>query len=141
MTEFNLNDKIHVVDTLFSGEGIATRVLLSEKAQAGFEKLRKKKREEYRRFLGVLQRYAKAGFQHFESKKGPIKHEGKDIYRVAHRDTLFRLIGFFENDRRESFIGIDTFTKLDTQLTGGQKDRIKAVARVKKFGLWRLRGA
>ena len=139
MTDLNLKVKIHVVDVVLDWDNYATRVLLSEKAQKEFEKLRKKKQTEYRRFVGVLDRYAKAGFENFEGDAAPIRYEGGEVYRVGYTSTLFRLIGFFEDDRRDSFVGIDAFRKPGSQLTSGQRDRIKEVASVKRQRRWRIR--
>ena len=138
MTQFNLRVKIRVVRILFGGVGYSTRVLLSEQVVKEFEKLRKKSKVEHERFIAKLDRYARAGFDRFEGKKRPIRSEGDGVYRVGHTETLFRIIGFFEDDRRDSFVGIDAFRKVGTQLTAGQRDRIKNVARIKRLGTWRV---
>ena len=79
-----------------------------------------------------LAQFAKAGFINFEGTVGrPIEYEGNGVYRIGLHASLFRLIGFYEDDRRTSFIGVDAFTKGRQKLSKAEKKRIKDVAKVR----------
>ena len=111
---------------------------VSEQARKAIEKFVKRKGDSGIRFLQKVKHYAKAGFREFESKSGPIRHEWKGVYRVAHSSFLFRLIGFYEDDA-DGFIAIDAFMKTGRQLKDSQRDRIDEVARVRDRGSWKKR--
>ncbi len=138
MTEVNLKVKIHIVDTLFVGDGYRTDVWISEGAKRELSKLvRGKKKRLGQAFLKKLEHYAKAGFAVFEGAKRPIKYEWDEVYRVAD-SALFRLIGFYV-EGKASFVVIDAFTKRGQQLSKGQMNRITEVGRVKRLRSWKRR--
>lgn len=136
MTEVNLKVKLHVVDKLFVGSGYRTDVWISEAASSKVCKFVDGKRSQQgRAFLKKVKRYAEIGFGVFEGKKRPIQREWGDVWRVAYRESLFRLIGFYDSGK-QCFIVIDAFMKRGMQLSEGQKKRITEVGRVKRFGSW-----
>lgn len=138
MTALNSKVKVYWVDRLFVGPEYQTDVWVSEQARKAIGKLIERKGDSGPRFLQKVKHYAKAGFSKFESKNGPVKHEWKGVYRVAHSSFLFRLIGFYEGDKG-GFIGIDAFMKSGRQLKDSERDRINEVVRVRDLGVWRKR--
>ncbi len=127
---------MHEVAELRLGPSCRTRVWLSEKAQKEIKKFRKNSDPD-RVFLKRLKRYAQNGFWFYEGDKQPIQHEWDDVYRIRPTDSLFRIIGFYENEDRAHYIAIDAFLKKGQQLTDGQRRRIDAVAAVKRDGDWK----
>lgn len=125
-----------LVDGLFVGSAFQTEVWISDKAA---RKLRRFQQEDNNgpAFVAKLEYYAKAGFGAFEHKQGPIRREWSGVYRVGRKDTLFRLIGFYETDERRAFITIDAFTKTGQKPKGPERKRIDEVAAVKSSGNWR----
>lgn len=140
LTEFNSKVKIEYVDPLFVGPDFLTDVWVTEQAMKQLGKF-KKSGTPYKQYLLKLKHYATNGFWNFEGNEGePIRAEGSSVYRVAHVSSLFRLIGFYEDDTRTVFISIDAFKKGGRKLTSAQRDRINTVARVKKERRWKKRG-
>ncbi len=127
---------MHVVDGLFVGNEYRTDVWIAEKAAKVLNKFRE--RGAGLKFVKKLRYYARAGFQEFEGDKAPIRFEWDGVWRVARPSSLFRLIGFYEDDKA-AFIAIDAFTKSGTRLSAAERRRINAVARVKRDGLWKKR--
>ena len=66
-----------------------------------------------------------------------VKHEWKQVYRVGFVDSLFRIIGFYQDQSKHDFIAIDSFLKKGQQLTAGQRKLIDQVAIIKSDALWR----
>ena len=87
------------------------------------------------RFLKKVERYARAGFEHYTSSSGPIRHEWDGVFRVGD-GGLFRLIGFFAG---AEFIVIDGFLKKGQQLGNRERARIDRVADLKRSKAWRKR--
>lgn len=140
LTKDNLKVKMHVVDDLFTGSAFATQVWISASGAKALGKLQKKDRITTQRFLAKIKRYAENGFADHEGPKLPIRDEGNGVFRIANeRDSLFRLIGFYENDDRSRFVIIDAFLKRGTKLSSDHKARIKEVGRVKRDNNWRRR--
>lgn len=127
---------MHVVDGLFSGPGFRTEVLISERAAKELAK-QLKRDHLLKRFLKALEHYARAGFARFEGEKNPIRYEGEGVWRVAYEPSLFRLIGFYEDEGKTTFVAIDAFKKRGQRLSGAHRARIKEVARVRREGGWR----
>ena len=127
---------MHTVDALYVGREFATSVWISQHARKTLEKLQRRHRKEVPRWLYKVKHWASAGFKHFEGSEGlPIKHERDGVFRLGHT-TLFRLLGFYENDEGESFVIIDAILKSGKSLGSHEQDRIRAVARVKAEGSW-----
>ena len=74
-------------------------------------------------------------FCQFIQYSRPFWFWGGDVWRVAYRESLFRLIGFYDSGK-QCFIVIDAFMKRGMQLSEGQKKRITEVGRVKRLGSW-----
>jgi len=118
------------------GASCVTRVWLSEKAQDEIDQFCSGG-DPNKTFFKRMQRYAKAGFEKYEGGHGdPIKYEWDGVYRVRPTSGQLRIIGFYENDDRRRFIGIDAFLKKKTRLNVGERGRIDAVADVKRNGDW-----
>ena len=115
------------VHGLFVGRDFKTEVWLTDKVT---EQLCDS--EKAGELATKLEHFAKVGFINFEAKVGrPIKYEGNGVYRIGLHASLFRLIGFYENDRKAGFIGVDVFTKGGQKLSKAEKKRIKEVAKVR----------
>ena len=118
-----------LVRELFPDEPCKTRIWLADrvaKAIGHDAKLLKK-----------LKRYAKNGFEYYEGKDFPLRYEGDGIYRIGHRDDLFRIIGFYAGGSKSAFIAVDAFTKPGQKLSKPQRDRIHLAGRIKRDGTWR----
>ncbi|HEY3243767.1 MAG TPA: hypothetical protein VGM03_10490 [Phycisphaerae bacterium] len=127
---------MHEVTEVNFGVPCNTRVWLSRSAERAIQKFRRKGDPDGS-FWKRLKRWAQNGFRLHEGPDGPIRLEWDGVYRVGPIDSLFRIIGFYENDSRAHFIGMDAFLKHGQQLTDGQKKRIDAVAAIKRDGNWR----
>jgi hypothetical protein len=112
-----------------------TVIWMSESAIHKLSQLKKRKREEYIHFLAKLERWAICGFSLAEVA-GDVKGYGRGVFRYGIRESLHRIIGFYEQDRKSSFIGISFYTK-SGQKRGHEGDRLTDfVARVKQYGEW-----
>ena len=131
---------MHIVDRLFVGPQYATEVWISEQAAGALKKFTKRDRATAARMLRNVERWAESGFQNYEGDEGtPIRHEGHEVYRVAYRSSLFRLIGFYEKDNRAVFIIMDAFRKRGRKLSKPERERITEVASVRDKNEWRRR--
>lgn len=129
---------MHVVEEYYGGSEFATAVWLSEGANKAILKFVRKGGQQAAVLLQKVEYWAKTGFASFEGGEGcPIRHEWDGVYRIGRTSSLFRLIGFYENDDRASFVIIDVLHKRGTRLTKGEISRINGVAQVKREGLWR----
>jgi hypothetical protein len=89
-------------------------------------------------FLKKLKHYAENGFDRFEGRSSPIRHEWDGVWRVAHSASLFRVIGFYDKGK-ESFIAMDSFWKRGQSLSKPQRAQIDKVAEIKATSNWRKR--
>ncbi len=105
---------MYVVDHLFAGNEYRTEVWIAEKPAKELAKFKRK--GDGLSFSKKLKRYAERGFREYEGDKSPIRSEWNDVWRVGHSSTLFRLIGFYEDDDKEVFIAIDAFTPSPARL-------------------------
>ncbi len=121
------------VHGLFVGRGFKTEVWLTDKVR---EQLCDS--EKAGELAAKLEYFAKVGFINFEAKVGrPIKYEWNGVYRIGLHASLFRVIGFYEDDRKTGFVGVDVFTKGGQKLSKAEKKRIKEVAKIKADASWR----
>lgn len=127
-----------LVDPLFVGE-FATEVWTSKKLQDFVKKYSRKHHEEIMRLLGKIEDYARAGFENFEGSQLAIRHEFDGVYRIGRDASLFRMIGFYENDRRCCFLLMDGFLKRGQKLSESDRKRIASVAQIKKLRHWSKR--
>ena len=133
---------MHYLDALFVGGEYRTCVWISKKAT---EFLDKKSGKGHDRALNELlekvEYWSKAGFWNFEGGEGfPIKNEGGGVFRLGHRNSMFRLLGFYENDDKHRFLIIDGFLKLKTKLANHERERIRQVGFVNKADGWTKSG-
>ncbi len=126
---------VHEVERLFEGAEYRTSVWISKAALKRFSKFSDTKDNPKRVLLKKLKHYAVSGFENFEG--GPIQQEGDGVYRIGRRGSLYRLIGFYEDSMRSSFIIMDAFLKSGQKLSAQERDRINEVARIKKNRLWK----
>jgi hypothetical protein len=84
-----------------------------------------------------LKRGAQMGLELYERQTPPVvKHEWGGVYRIGFINSLFRIIGFYKEDRKDVFIAIDAFTKRDQRLSAAERSRVNEVVRVKELNLW-----
>ena len=91
-------------------------------------------------FLSKLERYCQYGFENYEGKGNwpPIKHEWEGVFRIGMKNSLFRVIGFYEDGtNRTEFIALDCYTKGGQNINAAERARIDEVARAKKKHDWR----
>jgi hypothetical protein len=124
------------VDDLFPGTACATRLLFSRAVTEAIAEYAGKNKRHGGQLLSRLQMYAKNGFHLFEGEKRPIRPEWGGVYRIGHPVDLFRIIGFYADGSRGSFVAIDAFVKRGHGLGASERRRIDAVAAVKKNRLW-----
>jgi hypothetical protein len=127
---------MYLVDPLFAGPEYRTTVLISEGAAETLDEFSWS--EDGKRFVKKLREYARNGFRNYTGGESPIRYEWDGVFRICHRSTLFRLIGFYVD--QDTFIVIDGFEKHGTKLRPNERARIDRVAEVKGTSDWRLRG-
>ena len=135
MTALNLKVKIHIVEPLRVGDDYRTDVWISEQASEVLNKFLRKSKVKGKEFVAKVEHYAESGFENFEHSRGPIRHEGNQVFRIGQTSSLFRLIGFYVGGKSQ-FICMDGFTKRGKKLSGPQRERIAQVARIKLQGSW-----
>jgi mRNA-degrading endonuclease RelE of RelBE toxin-antitoxin system len=133
---------MHYLDRLFVGPEYETCVWISQKAGKFLTKQARRHDKAISELLDKVEFWAKNGFANWEGGDGhPIKHEGDGVYRLGRRSSLFRLIGFYENDDKQSFLIIDAFLKLKQESARHEKERMRGVALIKKtVGAWQKTG-
>ncbi len=117
------------------GDDYSTDVWISERASEVLSKFLRKTRARGQEFIAKVEHYAKKGFGKYESRRGPIKHEGNHVFRIGQKSSLFRLIGFYVGGKTE-FICMDGFTKRGQKLSAAQRERIAQVAKIRKQQSW-----
>lgn len=128
---------MHTVEALYVGGEFVTSVWISRHANRTLRKFARKHRKAIPNLLDKVMYWATEGFKEFEGGKGcPIKPERDGVFRLGHT-TLFRLLGFYENDEGKPFVIIDAILKSGTSLGSHEQGRIREVARVKAEGSWR----
>src|SRR5215212_8356367 len=126
---------LHEVEDMFPTVSCRTSVWLSERARTGLMEFTTTKDKPSGAFLKKLKYYAEAGFRFHEGEGQPVKSEGNGVYRVG--KDLFRIVGFYEDDRKVAFVGIATLQKRGMKLSGPDRAIIREVADVKMNGLWK----
>lgn len=136
MTDVNLKVNMCVVEPRFVGAEFATDVWFSRHAKRFLEKYGKKHREQTKKLIGKIEKWAESGFSAFEGPELPIRSESdsEGVFRIGYRDLL-RLIGFYETEERVCFFVIDGYEKHGQSLNSADRARIKRVAKIKKQGL------
>jgi hypothetical protein len=114
-----------------------TRIWFSEQAAKDVTRFRNRG-DPNKTFWKRLERCAANGFALYEQGEWPmVKAEWSGVYRFGVRDSLFRLIGFYEDDSKQAFIVMDTLLKKGQALSAADRARTDAVAQIKKQKLWR----
>src|SRR4051812_6669723 len=113
---------MHEVEELFAGVLCQTRFWISDAATKAIDDYLSTRPQEAGKLAAKLKYYAQAGFLRFEGEGNPIKHEWDGVYRIAW-EGLFRIVGFYEDDRKKDFIAIDAFLKKKTKLSAKERDR------------------
>src|SRR5438552_6404933 len=102
---------MHEVMEVDFGVVCKTRVWFSQSVHKDVAKFRRKG-DPKGAFWMRLERAARNGFELYERGDPPmVVNEGNGVFRFGTRDSLFRLIGFYEADRKDNFIVPDCFTK------------------------------
>ncbi len=128
---------MHRVDRLFVGDEYLTDVWMSEQALRAIAKYDKKHRGEMNETFKKVGYFARAGFPRFEGNKSPIRPEWSGVFRIAASpNDLFRLIGFYEDEKRDCFLLIDAFLKKGQSPSSAERGRIDKVAKVKRDRDW-----
>lgn len=124
---FNL--KVKIVEELFVGPVYQTQVWIDA------ESLGQLLEDEAAGKLATkLEHYAKAGFGRYTSKEGPIKSEGRGVFRIGLHSSLFRLLGFYNG--QAEFIIVDAFLKKKQKLSGPERAKVATVAAIREQELW-----
>lgn len=111
-------------------------MFISPQADKAFGKYQGKKENPRGIFAKRLKRYAENGFWNHEGDDTPIRPEWDGVYRLGSTDTLFRLLGFYEDDAKHVFLIIDAYQKRGQQLNASDRKRIDRVAKIKKERQW-----
>ena len=128
---------MHDVRELKFGTPCKTALWFSAKAERDLGRFRKKGDPD-KSFWKQLKRCSENGFALYEAGDWPkVKEEWDGAWRFGIRVSLFRLIGFYEDDSKASFIVIDAFFKSGQGLSDPERRRIDEVARIKRQALWR----
>ncbi len=117
---------MHIVDELFPGKPLRTRVWVTKKARKEIENCKYPKRE---CMLNLIEDMAQNGFGNFIGDHDSIRRKDNGVYAIQRDGDLFRVIGFFENNTHTNFIAIDCFMKTGQKLGKKQRD---CIAKVKK---------
>ena len=125
---------MHEVSELFPDKVCKTRVWVSDAASGAVIKFGKKHQQTIRELLLRLRRYTENGFVNYEGGESPIRHEGNGVYRIGSPDSLFRFVGFYENDSRDRFIIIELYLKRGQ---AADQDLLRRVADIKQKTLWK----
>jgi hypothetical protein len=129
---------MHDVTEVPFGFPCKTHLWLSQRAQDEITHFRKRG-DPNGAYWKRVARFAKDGFGlHDQGEFPPIRHEWDNVYRIGFVDSLFRLIGFYEDPSTKSdFIAIDAFLKKKKKLNRSERDRIDKVAEVRRLKQWR----
>jgi hypothetical protein len=127
---------MHEVIEVPFGVPCQTRLWVSQAALRQIARYRKKGDPDGA-FWKKLRRFAENGFALYErGDRPPIRAEGGGVYRIGTVDSLFRIIGFYEDDNKTSFIAVDAFLKRGQKLDASERRRIDEVARVRRDHDW-----
>jgi hypothetical protein len=114
-----------------------TRIWFSRRVQEEVARFRKKG-DPNGAFWKRLKRHAENGLWTAEhGSPPPVQAEWDGVYRLGYVDTLFRIIGFYEDASKSDFIAIDAYLKKGRKLNDPQRERINYVAAVKKERRWK----
>ena len=129
---------MHNVTEVPFGVPCQTRLWFSEKVTKEVAEFRKRG-DPNGAFWKRVKRHAQNGFWLAErGNNPPIRHEWDRVYRIGFIDSLFRIIGFYEDEsEKRDFIAIDAFLKSGQDLNTAQRARIDEVARVRQEILWK----
>jgi len=130
---------MYEVDDLFPDDNCVTQVWVSARAAKEIAEHNRTKANPPGALLKKLRRYARTGFAHYEGDEKQIRHEGDGVYRIGQKESLFRIIGFYEDDDRCQFTAIATRQKRGQELSAADRKCIRMVARVKREKLWKKR--
>jgi hypothetical protein len=112
-----------------------TGVWLSGATIDDLDTFRQRKRVEFIRFWKKLVWCARIGFSNAEIAR-VVRSEGKGVFRFGIQDSLFRILGFYELDRKIAFIGTHSYEKRGQDLGEEGRRLVAIVAEVKRDGKW-----
>jgi hypothetical protein len=116
---------------------VLTGIWMSEEAQKQVAKFRRKG-DPNGAFWNKFASCAEGGLPNYEFGDPPVmRSEWGGVYRFGIRSSLFRLIGFYEDDTKKDFLIFESFLKGGQKLSGPERAVIDKVARIKKDRLWK----
>lgn len=125
-------DKPTEVFDLWPDVRMRTRVWWTRAALEGmaeYERTEQPKRGAFRR---KVRYYAENGFDLFEGDKSPVRHRSAGVYRIGQKSTQFRVVGYYESARRDSFVVVEAELK-DKDINA----QINRVVRIREGGVCR----
>jgi hypothetical protein len=128
---------MHEVEPFLEGSEYQTDVwAATDRVLDEMDKLRKKKAVLVARFLKLLERCARTGFDQLPTNV--IRHEGNGVYAIGDRQgPLLRASGFYEErQKKQTFILMDFYEKHGQKLRGNERDRIAKVAQIRDDDDW-----
>ncbi|MEM9751764.1 MAG: hypothetical protein AAF916_00090 [Planctomycetota bacterium] len=116
---------------------------ISPRASKEMKNFSFKKENPKGQLLKKLERYSKNGFAGYTGSNKPVRPEiGYDgVFRIGHRDSLFRLAGFFEGNGHDHFLIMDAYMKSGQSLSASERARLSRIAETRAKGCWIKKGA
>jgi hypothetical protein len=128
---------MYVVDEIAFNQRSLTRIWASGEVLQTLEEFQRKNKATCQQFMRKLEWWCKNGFAIGE-KTGDIVHEGEGVYRVGIKSSLFRILGFYENEpKKDSFIAIEAYLKKGLEVGTRGRAKIEAVTRTRTGNDWR----
>jgi len=128
---------MHEVEPFLEGSEYQTDVwAASDRVLDEMDKLRKKKAVLVARFVKLIERCARTGFDQLPTNV--IRHEGNGVYAIGDRQgPLLRASGFYdERQKKQTFILMDFYEKHGQKMRRTEKERISQVAQVRDNREW-----
>ena len=126
-----------ILSPAFPGVVWKTRLWASDAVRDAIADFSEKRERTPGYFVGKLRYYAETGFELWIGDEKPIRREWGGVYRIGQRNSLFRVIGIFENNTRKDFIALDAYLKRGHKLGSRDKKRIDAVTKIRADSTWR----
>lgn len=102
------------------------------------ERASKKKHELVARFIALLKRAAKVGFD--DLPDAMVRHEGDGVYVIGdRRGPLLRAAGFYApNTRKQTFVLMEFYEKRGQKNAQPQRKLVRRIAEIRDLKDWRL---
>ena len=125
------------VSALIAGKNYLTALWVSSRVVEGI----RTDCENAQACVEKLEGICRAGF--WNVPDNIVRHEGTlgggETWRIAYKNSsLFRIVGFFVDDRRQEFIAIDAFMKATSDgYAAAQIKRMKEISEIKRSENWK----